>query len=288
MNAKKIERFLKEYFYFSQTERRGFIGLVTLIIFLLALPTVYGWIFPPPPFHYTIETLTAQPDDSISVVSGRDLFEFDPNTAPPEVLKQLGFTDKNIRTLLNYRSKGGRYKQASDLKKMFGIKPDLAERLMPYVVLNAKPDNNKQLTDSLGRKKQVKGPLELNTADTTALIALYRIGPAMARRIVEYRDRLGGFVSLQQLTEVYGFDEDILYDLQGKIAVDASKAVIFDVNEVSTDQLKTHPYFKYKLSNAIVNYRTQHGPYQSLTDLKKIVLVNDSIYRNITLYLSIK
>jgi DNA uptake protein ComE-like DNA-binding protein len=99
---------------------------------------------------------------------------------------------------------------------------------------------------------------------------------------------LGGFLSLNQLTEIYGFDEDILYDLQGKIYVDATKAKVYDVNTVSLDELKTHPYFKYKLSNAIVNYRTQHGSYKELSDLKKIVIVNDSIYQNITKYLRIK
>lgn len=289
MKTRKIERFLKEYFYFSQTERRGIIGLLIVLIFLIALPSLYGWIFPPLPFTYQIETLRSASAEVVTVEhDGSDLFSFDPNTASDAELKHLGFSDKNIQTLHKYRSKGGRFNKPEDLKKMFGLKSELVEQLIPYVVIQPSGDKPGLVTDSTSKKKYTKGPVELNTADTNDLIALYRIGSKMAGRIVDYRDRLGGFLALEQLTEIYGFDEDVLYDLKGKIVVDPSKARIFDVNEVTVEQLKTHPYFKYKLSNAIVNYRLQHGPYQSLTDLKKIVIVNDSIYGNIARYLMIK
>lgn len=289
MKTRKIERFLKEYFYFSKTERRGIIGLLVLLIFIMAFPSLYGWVFPPPPFDYKIETLqSAIRVEVTSINTAPKLFSFDPNTASDIELKELGFSDKNIQTFHKYRSKGGRFRKPEDLKKMFGLKPELVTQLIPYVTIQSSAGQTSTISDSASTKKYSKGPVELNTADTNDLIALYRIGPAMARRIVDYRDRLGGFLSLDQLKEVYGFDEDILYDLKGKIVVDPSKVHIFDVNEVTVEQLKMHPYFKYKLSNAIVNYRLQHGPYQSLVDLKKIVIVNDSIYGNITRYLMIK
>jgi competence protein ComEA len=289
--TRKIKQFFKEYFYFSQTERNGIIGLLIILVFLIALPSLYGFVFPPKPFLVTLQTISDS--DSITEYNysnSNSNTKFDPNTATTQQLKQLGFTDKNILTLQKYLAKGGRFKKPEDLQKMYGLKPELVARLLPLVVIENGflTENNNALTDSAFAKKNYnKKPLELNTADTTALIALYRIGPSMAKRIVEYRDKLGGFLSLQQLTELYGFDEDILYDLQGKIYVDASKANIMNVNTVTIDELKTHPYFKYKLSNAIVNYRMQHGAYQSLTDLKKIVIVNDSIYQNIIQYLKL-
>jgi DNA uptake protein ComE-like DNA-binding protein len=127
--------------------------------------------------------------------------------------------------------------------------------------------------------------VELNTADSSDLVALYRIGPATAARIIDYRNKLGGFVRLNQLTEIWGFDEDILFDLNGKIMVDPGKVTTYDLNTVTAEQLKTHPYFKYKLSNAIINFRTQHGSFNKLEDLRKIVIINDSVYNRITLYL---
>jgi DNA uptake protein ComE-like DNA-binding protein len=289
MKTKKIEQFVKEYFYFSQTERKGIIALLLLLVAVIAFPAVYKMIVPPVPMDIQINSLevnkTRQQNHSILTST---LSYFDPNTASPDQLKALGFSDRNILSMQKYISKGGRFKKPEDLRKLYGVDKELVETLIPFVQITPNQSSYAFVQDSLKHKVRSTKPVELNSADTNALIALYRIGPAMARRIVEHRDKLGGFLSLNQLTEIYGFDEDVLYDLQGKIVVDATKAVVFDVNTVSVEELKTHPYFKYKLSNAIVNYRTQHGPYKELSDLKKIVIVNDSIYQNITKYLRIK
>jgi competence protein ComEA len=295
MNKKRIEGFIKGYFYFSQSERKGIIALVILLLVILAIPSVYGVIFPPQPLNIKITDVASVTKESIAgnlpnkEVSNTH-FPFDPNTATDLELKQLGFSDKNITTLHKYLDKGGRIKRPDDLGKLYGLDKELVNALIPFVIIASKEGKAaiRGLDTGYTKRKYNAEPLELNSADTNQLIALYKIGPAMARRIVEYRDRLGGFLSLNQLTEIWGFDEDVLYDLRGKIYVDASKANIHDVNTVTLEELKSHPYFKYKLSNAIVNYRTQHGAYQSLSDLKKIVLVNDSIYGNITRYLKIR
>ena len=139
--------------------------------------------------------------------------------------------------------------------------------------------------DSPSIKHKPNYPVELNVADSITIVSLYRIGPSLTHRIIKYRDKLGGFISLDQLTEIWGFDEDILYDLNGKIKVDPKKAKLFNLNEVKLEALRTHPYFKYKLSNAIINYRLAHGDFQQLSDLRKIELINDSIYQQITKYL---
>lgn len=293
MKRKKIEQFVKGYFYFSQSERKGIIALVLLLLVIIAAPSVYGIIFPPQPLQVTITaqpTTAADAEQIITPAHPASRFSFDPNTATDDELSRLGFSAKNITTLHKYLQKGGRIRQTSDLQKLYGIDKKMAEELIPYIHISSeRPGFVRQGIDTgYARRKYNTLPIDINSADTTALIALYRIGPAMAGRIVEYREKLGGFLALDQLTEIWGFDEDILYDLRGKIYVDAGKAKIHDVNTVTLDELKAHPYFKYKLSNAIVNYRMQHGPYQSLTDLKKIVLVNDSIYGNITRYLKIR
>jgi DNA uptake protein ComE-like DNA-binding protein len=137
----------------------------------------------------------------------------------------------------------------------------------------------------VSNKRLLQYPVELNSADSETLVALYRIGPGLAHRILEYREQLGGFVSLEQLTEIWGFDEDILFDLKGKISVNPKKAKRYQVNTVTYEQLSSHPYFKYKLSKAIVNYRTQHGAFASLEELKKVVIVNDSVFKRIARYL---
>ncbi len=126
--------------------------------------------------------------------------------------------------------------------------------------------------------------LNLNEADSASLVALPKIGPVLAGRIVQYRNKLGGFHQMNQLLEVWGFKEDVLYDLEGKVFLKPQDATAINVNEISLDELKKHPYFKYSLSQALVNYRKQHGNFQSLNDLKKIKLVNDSIFKLISPY----
>lgn len=285
----KIRKLLKEYFLFTTGERRGVIALLLLLVFLVALPSFYDVLFPHPPVQITVTELqTMDETETFSThKKAPHFFTFDPNTATTEELEELGFSAKQARTVQNYRTKGGRFRKPADLGKIYGMDTEFFHQLEPYIAIAGRTGESSFGDSANTYKKAPKKVVELNTADSVELVALYRIGPAMAHRIIEYRSKLGGFVSLEQLKEIWGFDEDILYDLDGKISVDASKAKIFDLNTVKAEELKTHPYFKYKLSNAIVNYRMQHGSYAGMEDLKNIVLVNDSVYKRIVLYLKV-
>lgn len=285
----QVKTIVKQYFTFSRNERKGVILLLLFLVVALLFRILMPLVVPQQPLNVTINQLpsgylyeenkTEIVEDSSSKIS---YFPFNPNTASDEELKALGFTERNITSLRKYQAKGGRFKKPDDLLKLYGLSAAHKQALLPYVVIPELPsDSSKQ------KQRNPKAKVELNSADTNQLIALYRIGPSMARRILEYRNKLGGFVSLQQLKEVWGFDEDLLYDLQDQLTLDPSKARMFNLNTVGVDELKTHPYFKYKLSGVIINYRNQHGPFNSLDDLKKIVLVNDSVYQKITLYLKL-
>ena len=137
----------------------------------------------------------------------------------------------------------------------------------------------------LTKKRLIKYPIDINSADSITLVALPKIGPFLAGRIVDYRTKLGGFHSLDQLTEIWSFKEDYLYDLTGKIWIDPGKFNYLNINELTFDELKTHPYFKYSLSKAIVNNRTHHGKFNNIQDLKRIKMVNDSIIELISPYI---
>ena len=137
------------------------------------------------------------------------------------------------------------------------------------------------------KKSKPKYPVELNVADSEALVQLPKIGPVLAGRMVQYRNKLRGFHSMNQLMEVWGFKEDFLYDLEGKITLNPTLVQPYLLNVVNYDELKVHPYFKFTLSKALVNYRMQHGNYQSVEGIKQVKLVNDSIYQLISPYLRI-
>ncbi len=278
---------IKQYFTFSRQERKGIILLLALLLLLLLVRLSIKWVLRPQPLQLTfteLPPLPAHQGADTQIPESSDLFTFDPNTASDEELKSLGFTEKNVLSLRKYQSKGGKLRKPADLLKLYGLSDELKQTLLPFVVI-ATPHLPGDSTRSKTQKPAKV--VELNKADSSELVALYRIGPATAGRIVEYRNKLGGFLKMEQLTELWGFDEDILYDLEGRISLDPTVARIFDLNTVTLEELKTHPYFKYKLSHAIVNYRQHHGPFKQMEELKNIVLVNDSVYQKITMYLRV-
>jgi len=138
------------------------------------------------------------------------------------------------------------------------------------------------------KKLPLRYPVDLNSADSATLVALPKIGSFLAGKIVALRTKLGGFHSLTQLTEIWGFKEDFLYDLEGKIWVDPKQIKYIAINTISLDELQKHPYFKYTLSRVLINYRTQHGNYKNMESIKGVKLVNDSIVKLIAPYIHFK
>ena len=130
--------------------------------------------------------------------------------------------------------------------------------------------------------------IELNSADSAKLTELQGIGPSFARRIVNYRNRLGGFVNKEQLKEVFGMDDDRYAEMQAQVSIDPSQIQKIQINKVDFDGLKHFPYLTFKQMNAIVQFREQHGDYTSLNDMRNIAILNDEILRKIEPYIDFK
>lgn len=104
----------------------------------------------------------------------------------------------------------------------------------------------------------------LNTADTTVLMTVPGIGPYYARRIVQYGERLGGYVSIRQLAEVGDLPEDI----SRYLTIENPSPRKLNVNTLSLEQLRKHPYINFYQAKALVDYRRLHGPIHSLSELR--------------------
>lgn len=130
--------------------------------------------------------------------------------------------------------------------------------------------------------------VELNTADSARLTQVRGIGPAFAMRILHYRNRLGGFHSKRQLKEVFGIDAGKYDEIKGEFKVNPRRIRKININKAEFDDLKNMPYLNFKQTNAIIEYRKQHGDYESVAEMKNVVILDSKILRKIAPYLIFK
>lgn len=130
--------------------------------------------------------------------------------------------------------------------------------------------------------------IELNSADTTKLTELNGIGSSFARRIISYRDRLGGFYKKEQLKEVFGLDSEKYAGLQLQVSVDPSKISKIHINAVTFEGLSRFPYLSFKQMNAIIQFREQHGEYESMSDLGNVAILDQATLQKIKPYITFK
>jgi len=138
-------------------------------------------------------------------------------------------------------------------------------------------------------EKYTAGTLvELNTADTMILKKVPGIGSTFARRIVKYRELLGGFYDVSQLAEVYGIDEERYQTLAPWFIADTLHIRRLEVNTSSADDLRKHPYIDYRQAKAIEQLRKQKSRLSGWENLQLIEEFTDTDKRRLTPYLSFK
>jgi DNA uptake protein ComE-like DNA-binding protein len=212
------------------------------------------------------------------------LFAFNPNTVTKDELKTLGFSDRLVKGLLNYRTKGGEFRIKADVKKLYGMDSTFYKRLLPFIQLPERIVYEKKVLDL--KKKSVL--FDLNEADSAQFQQVYGIGPVLAKRIVKYRDRLGGFIKNDQLYEVYGLDSVVIGQLlKVSFLPDNNSAKKLSINTADEKMLSSHPYFSKNIARAIVTYRFQHGNYLSVDDLRRINLIDEKTMTKIYPYLTV-
>lgn len=194
-------------------------------------------------------------------------FAFDPNTISESGLTKLGLSPFAIRNIIRYRSKGGTYRSKEHFSKTYGISAEDYQQLEAYVEITTKSSEKKyQTPPAVAKLLQI----DLNKADTTELKKLKGIGSGFARRIVAYRNKLGGFYSPTQIKEVYGLSPELAESLMPQLVLDNPQLQKIDINKASVERLKSHPYFNFYQAKAIVEYRKKKGNYQSIDDFSKI------------------
>lgn len=209
-----------------------------------------------------------------------NLFEFDPNTVTKDELIQLGLKSWQADNLIKYREKGGTFKTGDDLSKIYGLDKKLVDELIPYVVISTEFDN-----DQTSYKDDSDIILDLNTTTETELQKLKGIGPSYSKRIVEYRNRLGGFINIEQLNEVYGMTNELYTSIYDNFTLSTQNINKININTAEYIDLVTHPYIDKENAKNILNYRNYAGTIKSTDELLKQKAVSAEFYNKILPYI---
>ncbi|MGB3469056.1 MAG: helix-hairpin-helix domain-containing protein [Cyclobacteriaceae bacterium] len=215
-------------------------------------------------------------------------FAFNPNTVSKKQLISLGFSQRVASNWINFRNKGARYHSTTDLRKIYGLDTAHLSSLLSLIEFDPEPAGSEQSTaDSLQTYATYKPSIiqkDLNLTNSEDLEKISGIGEKLSSRIIKYRDQLGGFHHMDQLSSVYHLDSMVIGRIRENFYLEKSIAQI-DINLANESQLALHPYFSRKAARVIVNYREQHGSYHSPEDLLKIHILNDSIVSKMSPYL---
>jgi len=222
------------------------------------------------------ENESASPKNKTST---SEFFLFDPNKATDSEFLRLGFSGKQIATIRKYLDKGGIFGDKADFFKLRVItekqKRDLTDWIAIERVKKAAPEGKVSLKTT---------NIEINSADSIQLKQLPGIGSVLSKRIVKYRDLLGGFYSVSQLKEVYGLTEETISLIEGKVTVDIARIRKLDVNFADVNELSRHPYLKKSLASKIVKFRTKNGSIHDLAILRDSMILNIDEYNRIKPY----
>jgi len=320
--------FIKDYLTFTRKERIGILTVVSVILLTLFLPDILSNTARNRPIKMDTTWMEAVKRSEIKVQDSLDdnyqkndnenayayqydkrkssynktditkgeLFYFDPNTITGSEWKRLGIREKIIKTIENYRNKGGRFYKPEDLQRIYGLRDDEYERLKPYIKIESnapktneafvspEPKDEIQPSKTYGARYSI---IDVNTSDTTAFISLPGIGSKLAARIITFREKLGGFYSVEQIGETYGLPDSTFQKIRQWLKLDNPSVKKININIATFDELKTHPYIKYNLANPIVAYRNEHGAFSKVEDIKKVMAVTDEIYKKIAPYLTL-
>lgn len=292
---------IREFFYIQKSDRKVLLTLLVVIVSVFTMIFLTG--------GDSTETTTQQKDSSKSRTNKEkyyssytpkivERFTFDPNTADSTQLLRLGLQPWQVRNIYKYRAAGGIYRKPLDFAKLYGLTVKQYRELEPYIRISSdympaatlandkESFTRKEPKDSVTYQRPVKiketEHIVLNTADTTSLITIPGIGPYYARKIVQYGNRLGGYVSVDQLDEI----DDFPTEAKKYLVINNPTPKKLNINQLSLNELKRHPYINFYQAKAITDYRRLHGAIKSLNDLRLLKDFTPEVIKRLTPYVT--
>ena len=304
---------IREFFSFTRRERSGVLALILLCLAMWFLPEMYRYLRRGSPVEEAAFPAAAGGLDSAANSSvdrkgdgangntvtetAPELFPFDPNRASLSELLALGIAPRVAQTLINYRKKGGVFRQPGDLERIYGLEPEILERLLPFIRIPEDPegrpagDPGRRQEPAAGQGFHVPaaepGPvlIDINQATPDEWQRLYGIGPVLSARIVRFRDKLGGFASADQLAETYGLPDSTFQRIRQNLAISPVLRKLA-VNRLGWRELAAHPYLNERQAQAIERYRLEHGRFTGTDDLVRVRVLPAETLEKLSPYFS--
>jgi competence ComEA-like helix-hairpin-helix protein len=270
--------FFSSYFQFSKSQRAG---IFIFLSFALVFQVFYFWI----DFKPTTKVNQVQEKQWLSTITTSDtnaayskkkryvMRPFNPNFITDFKGYQLGMSVEEIDRLLAFRKSNRFVNSAEEFQKVTKVSDSLLNRISPRFkfpewVSRGYAKKSKIFTSSA---KEVKTPIDINKATAEDLKKIYGIGDGLSARILKERTRMGGFVSMDQLVDVWGLSDEVIVSLREEFVVkELPNFQRININTATIKELTQLPYFKYVLARNIVAYRSMNGQFKNIEDLTKI------------------
>ena len=274
-------KIIQSYFKFSKGQRLGILLLFALIVIFQL-----GYYFVD---FSSFSTTSPEKEKWLSLQSQIDsmkqqklnyipkIYPFNPNFISDYKGYKLGMSVLEIDRLLAYR-KGNKYvnspKEFQDITK---VSDSLLNAISPYFKFPDWVNNKKEFKDykkypnTAFAKKEKTVIIDINKATQEDLIKIYGIGEAISLRILKLKESLGGFVSMEQMKDVWGLSPEVIENLDSHFKVsELPNLKKIDINNASIKELSQFPYFNYQLAKQIVTFRSMNGDFKNVNDLTKI------------------
>lgn len=272
---------LKTYFKFTSQQRTGIFLLLLIIIGLQIAfhffeikikddnsPEKQQWLS----FQSEIDTLKIEKENFKPTI-----YPFNPNFITDFKGYKLGMSTAEIDRLLEFRKKNQYVNSAEEFQALTKVSDSLLAVISPYFKFPDWVKNKKnykpyeKFENQAYAKKEKIQIIDINIASQEDLIKVYGIGPALSERILKQKEILGGFVSMEQMNDVWGLSPEVVEKLKERFKIGIIPAVKkIKINDASAKELQQFPYFRYPLSKEIVTYRSMNNGIKNSEDLMKI------------------